>query len=229
MWSIQYKSPLYFYFYYISKPFIEFLRKKRKIADNSFFPQITFEIFFEIWDNFVEKLVLSLFVCRLIALVFHNHWTEFIFILQKDIWTNVRHRMENAKPRNSFKKDVCTPLYRTVIAKTQENSTLIPNGFKCCGLYPFLLENLNITKVLLSVHEDEIQTNPKESAGITATAELLSPTNKAKNDLETDMTHEKLQSFRAHHDVMYRAGPIEPLFYYWQKKMDKIEGVDPTP
>ena len=36
--------------------------------------------------------------------------------------------------------------------------------FKCCGLYPFLLENLDLKKVPLSVQEYEIQTNPKGSA-----------------------------------------------------------------
>ena len=88
---------------------------------------------------------------------------------------------------------------------------------KCWGLCPFLVENLEITKVPLSVQEDEIQTNPKESAKIPVIAELLSPSYKVKIDLE------------AHRNLMFRSGPIEQeaLFYYWQKKMDKIEGVDP--
>ena len=44
------------------------------------------------------------------------------------------------------------------------------------------------------------------------------------------MTHGQLKSFRTHRNLMYWTGGIEQeaLFYYWQKKMDKIEGVDPT-
>ena len=87
----------------------------------------------------------------------------------------------------------------------------------------FLPENLDLTKVPLRVQENEIQTNPKESAEIPVMAKLLSPIDKAKNDLETDMTHKQSQSFRADCNLMYWAAPIEQeaLFYYWQKKMDK--------
>ena len=78
-----------------------------------------------------------------------------------------RHSMENAKPWNSStKNDICAPLLHTVIAKIQEYPTLIPNGLKWFGLCSFLLENLDLTKISLSVQEDVIQTNPKESAEI---------------------------------------------------------------
>ena len=40
-------------------------------------------------------------------------------------------------------------------------------------------------------------------------AELLSPIDKAKNDLKTDMTHKQLKSFRAHRNLMYGSRPIE--------------------
>ena len=97
-------------------------------------------------------------------------------------------------------------------------------------LCPFLLENLDLTKVPLSVQENKIQRDPKESTETPDIAELLSPIDKAKNDLETDMTHGQLKSFRAHCNLMYWTGAIEQeaLFYYWQKKMDKIGGADPT-
>ena len=90
--------------------------------------------------------------------------------------------------------------------------------------------SLDLTKVPLSVQENEIQRDPKESTETLVIAELLSPIDKAKNDLETDMTHGQLKSFRAHRNLMYWTGAIEQeaLFYYWQKKIDKIEGVDPT-
>ena len=51
---------------------------------------------------------------------------------------------------------------------------------------------LRVQEVPLRVQEDEIQTNPKESAKIPVMAELLSPVDETKNDLETDMTHEQL-------------------------------------
>ncbi|XP_065652691.1 uncharacterized protein LOC136079961 [Hydra vulgaris] len=130
-----------------------------------------------------------------------------------------------ALPKRTF-----APLLQTAIAKTQENPTLIPNGFKSCGLCPFLLKNLDLTKVPLSVQENQIQRDLIESAETPVKAELLSPIDKAKNDLETDMTNGQLKSFRVHRNLMYWAGTIEQeaLFYYWQKKMNKIEGVDPT-
>ena len=63
----------------------------------------------------------------------------------------------------------------------------MPNGFKCCGLCSFLLENLDLTKVPLSEQEDEIQTNSKDSAENPIMAKkLLSPIDKSKKDLETD-------------------------------------------
>ena len=52
-----------------------------------------------------------------------------------------------------------------------------------------MLENLDITKVPLSEKENEIQRDPKESTATAIIAELLSPIDKAKNDLETGMTH----------------------------------------
>ena len=152
------------------------------------------------------------------------------FHVAKDISTNIvtEWRMQNlgvALPKRTF-----APLLQTAIAKTQENPTLISNGFKCCGLCPFLLENLDLKKILLSVQENEIQRDPKEFTETQVIVELLSPIDKAKNDLETDMTHGQLKSFRAHRNLMYWTGSIEQeaLFYYWQKKMDKIESVDPT-
>ena len=89
---------------------------------------------------------------------------------------------------------------------------------------------MDLTKVPLTVQKNEIQRDPKESTETPVIAELLSPIDKAKNHLETDMTHGQLKSLRVHRNLMYWTGAIEQeaLFYYWQKKMDKIEGVDPT-
>ena len=121
-------------------------------------------------------------VCRRIA----QPLDRISFHVAKDIWINVVTEWRVQNLRILLPKKTFAPLLRTIIAKEQENPTLTPSRFKYCGLWPFLLENLDLTKVLLSVQEDEIQTNPKVSAEIPVIAELLSPIDKAKNDLETD-------------------------------------------
>ena len=115
-----------------------------------------------------------------------NHFSQLLnrvyFHVAKDIWTDEVTEWRTQNLGILLQKRTFAPLSRILIAKKQENPTLILNGFKCCGLCSFLLENLDLMKVSLSVQEDEIQTNPKETAEIQIMAEL-SLNDRSKKDL----------------------------------------------
>ena len=133
------------FYNYISGPFIEFLRKNNVLLPIILFLDGHKSHLRPSKKRIIGNRTLDLGqFCRengIVIICLPPNCTHFAqpldrvyFHVAKDIWTDIvtEWRMKNlgvTLPKRTF-----VPLLQTAIAKTQENPTLIPNGFKCCGL-----------------------------------------------------------------------------------------------
>nr|XP_023025875.1 uncharacterized protein LOC111513886 [Leptinotarsa decemlineata] len=97
-----------------------------------------------------------------------------LFKALKNSWKN---KIRNYRTQNNFKtlnREYFAPVLKTALDDMKNLKTIFENAFKVCGLHPFDIENVDLSKVLQSTIIPENETNqPTENSDIVKNLRFL--------------------------------------------------------
>lgn len=137
-----------------------------------------------------------------------------VFRPLKSAWKTAVHnwRLENNGSR--LKREH----FGTILNKALEAinfSSILPNGFRACGLHPFTPDAINFEKVMKS--PNQINEMEKKDTDLKSLREHL-------HFFEAQMSQETLTAFKNSSDVWTGNVNDTNLFYFWQKLTLKMQG-----
>jgi hypothetical protein len=152
----------------------------------------------------------------------------------KSFWADAVTEWRYQNGGGLLPKSQFASLLKTVIDKAQESDTMIKNGFKSCGLFPFEMANLDLTDVPLSIEAPKTEMIPDFGEFNGSSMETNEPVREdiekkaAIEALEDGLSTEQILNFHLQRNSLVWNGPAEEesLFYYWRTKINKIEGQD---